>query len=324
MFQFIIIFTMLIMLVTLYVSIQYSVKEDKNLLLGIRLPVEYRDQAEVKELFKTFQKSSRIILVIFFAAMLPVILIEYTSILITVMSLWFILYMWLCFYCVQYYGRKLMLLKSRNRWFSEDGGEEILKDKKILSWFQKHRLLTDSTEIIYVDDDKYWLKGYYYNPEDKKTIIKSRFRGGTSLNMAARGAKVLLIGIFAFSGFILGGVILLFAVMDFSSFKLIIDGDNIQINAPLYGYQFRTEEVKEITLNEGLPENGRRTNGAGTDTYLLGNFYYEEYGKAKDYLYKDTPFYISIRLDNLTVFFNARSEDKTRDYYEILKEVITH
>lgn len=159
MLQFIIIFTMFIMLVTLYLSVQNSAKADKNLLLGIRLPAEYRNQSEVKEIFNTFQKSSRIILAIFFVAMIPVIFIKYNSILISAMSLWFGLYMYLCFYCVQYYGRKLILVKSRNRWFSEDGGDEILKDEKILSWFQKHQLLTDRTEIIYVDDDKYWLKG---------------------------------------------------------------------------------------------------------------------------------------------------------------------
>lgn len=324
MFQIILGFTMLVMLVTLYASSQYSVKENKNLILGIRLPAGYADYPEVTEILGAYKRTGRILLAVFFLAGIPVFFIRYTSLIIAGVTLWFCLYMWLNSYCTRYYGRKLMLIKSRNRWFTGEEGGEILTDEKTLAWFRKHRLLIEEKEIIYVDDDKYWIKGYYCNPDDKKVMVNKRFGSGITLNMAAGGAKAFLTCTFAFSFLILAGVILLFAAMDFTTFKLSVNGETVSINAPLYGYQFRTDEVKEVTLNQGMLKNGRRTNGAGTDTYLLGNFYYEEYGKARDYLYKDTPLYIALKLNGLTVFFNAKSEEETREYYDLLKGIITN
>lgn len=318
--QMILGFVIIIMIISLYASFQAMARPNKNILLGISLPSDYAKSSEIMEIIRPYKKMNRVLLIFFCITAAPIFFISYTSIIILYFTVWYGLYMAVSNHYMKIYNRKLLLLKSRNLWFHDDSMYHVLTDVKLQAWFKKHGLLLDDKEQVYVDDDKYWLKGYYHNPFDKRTMVDKRFGVGTSLNMAAKGGKVFAIGISAFTIIMIGGIFLLFVLMDFSTFHLTINDGTVNIQAPMYGYQFHTDEMTQIILTDSMPQKGIRTNGASTNTYMLGNFNFTGYGKAKVYVYKDYSPYIMIKLKDLIVFFNSKSGDKTKEYYEMLTE----
>jgi hypothetical protein len=75
--------------------------------------------------------------------------------------------------------------------------------------------------------------------------------------------------------------------------------------------------VKGLTLENELP-SGFRTNGTATAEYARGNFSLEKLGAAKLYVFKNSPPYIFVQLDDLYVIFNEKDAAKTQALYDEL------
>src|SRR3712207_503728 len=57
---------------------------------------------------------------------------------------------------------------------------------------KREDLLRGAKNIEYVDDDYYWRKGYYFNPDSKKLMVQNRISSTNfSFNMAKRSAKLI-------------------------------------------------------------------------------------------------------------------------------------
>ncbi|KRE35426.1 DUF5808 domain-containing protein [Paenibacillus sp. Soil522] len=166
---------------------------------------------------------------------------------------------------------------------------------------------------IPTDDDGYWINGStYFNPNDKAVMVSRRIGIGTTVNMATRGGKWIQYG----------GIVLAIAVIiplaafaaqsDHTSPALTIEERGIvSIDYPLYDYSFNMSNVKEIKLEAELP-SGFRTNGMATSEYARGNFSLEKLGASKLYVFKNSPPYIFIQLDDLYVIFNEKDTAKTK------------
>lgn len=183
----------------------------------------------------------------------------------------------------------------------------------------QNKLLEASEEVVYSDDDEYWERGYYYNPNDSRTMVEKRIGYGFTCNMATFRGKLFTYGI-------IGPVIVLilflsitFVRMDTASFSLNINGGTAKIDAPLYAYSFNLNDIEEVKIIDDLP-NGARTNGAETSKYSLGNFSLMNYGRSKMYVYKENPPYIVVKLDDIYVFLNGKTRDVTEEYYNTLLE----
>jgi hypothetical protein len=100
---------------------------------------------------------------------------------------------------------------------------------------------------------------------------------------------------------------------------MVSDNNTIEIQAPMYGYQFDANDIVSIDMIDDIP-GGIRTNGISTNRYSLGNFDINGYGKSKLYVVWGAP-YIVIELDDLYVFINGDTEDQTQDYYNQLMEL---
>jgi hypothetical protein len=319
MFQFIIGFVIVIMLITMFATYQSAGNPNKNILLNVFLPDEYAKKTEVNKITKAYKKKNQLLLLIFSIVAIPIFFIPYPSIMLLYMAIWFGLYMAVCNHLMMFFSRRLLLLKSKNAWFY--GDSMTLNDEKLKTWFLKHHFIDSITDEIYVDDDKYWIKGYYYNPFDKRTMIEKRVGFGTTLNMATKGSKIFNICIIGFITVVLGGVFLLLLSLDFTTFQLSVHNDKVDIKASMYSYEFNISDIEDISLIESLPKKGIRTNGAATDSYMLGNFNLSGTGKAKVYVYRNNPPYIMIKLHDLTIFFNTKSETKTNEIYKMLEDI---
>jgi len=174
---------------------------------------------------------------------------------------------------------------------------------------------TDGQSIV-ADDDYYWINGStYYNPDDQTIMVPKRVGIGTTVNMATRAGKWIQYG---------GIVLVIVIVIPLTAF--IVQSDNtaptltiqedgiVSIDYPLYDYSFKISDVKGITLEETLP-SGFRTNGTATAEYARGNFSLEKLGAAKLYVFKNSPPYITMQLDGLTVIFNEKDAARTKELF---------
>ncbi|WP_169087093.1 DUF5808 domain-containing protein [Paenibacillus sp. PL91] len=174
-------------------------------------------------------------------------------------------------------------------------------------------------EAILSDDDAYWINGStYFNPDDKAVMVPKRIGIGTTVNMATRGGKWIQYG-----GIVLALVIIIpltaFVVQsDHTSPAFTIEeSGNVSIEYPLYNYSFDLSAVKGLALENELP-SGFRTNGTATADYARGNFSLEKLGAAKLYVFKNSPPYIFVQLDDLYVIFNEKDAAKTKELYDEL------
>ena len=142
---------------------------------------------------------------------------------------------------------------------------------------------------------------------------------GYTCNLSARRGKwITYLPLFLPVPFCIG-LIGLFAWMDFTPFTLSIQEDLITVHAPLYQDTFSLEEIEDLSLTDTIP-SGKRTGGAATSRYLLGNFQVKGYGKSRLYVYLNEVPAVVIRLSDRTFFIQAKTEEESlRVYQELLR-----
>jgi hypothetical protein len=319
--------TMLIIAATVFASYQSSAKLRKNMWLSVTFPRSDVNQQEILDIVQQFKKHNLRFFLITIILMLPVLLIKPTSLILVYITLWTVFVMLYENQLFCKYNSRLLLLKSRKLWFT--GEDYHLLDRSRIQR-QRHKLLhrffptaldqliSMAEEPIYVDDDEYWINGYYYNPDDRRTTVEKRVGIGTTANMATKAGKFTIYGSVIFVAAILIPMFIMFVRMDFITFQMVAGDTSVRFEAPLYSYEFALSEIEEVSLSYTLPKGGLRTNGAATEEYLLGNFRYDEYGKTKMYVYRNYPPYLVIKLADRTVFYNSKLEEETLLAYEFL------
>lgn len=181
-------------------------------------------------------------------------------------------------------------------------------------------LLKGDHEILYTDDDEYWINGTTYNnPNDRSVMVPKRLWIGTPINIGTKTGKSIYYGLFVFVALLLTGTAWMGVQTDFSTPALTTDTNGrISIEYPMYNYSFAMKDVQELTLVDSLPR-GRRTNGVATDTVAIGNFKFDGFGKSKVYLVKNSPPYIVIKLPDVYVLYNNKDATETERLYAELK-----
>jgi hypothetical protein len=186
---------------------------------------------------------------------------------------------------------------------------------------KQQRLKDAQNNDVYIDDDSGWENGFmfYNNPYDERTMVEKRSGYGYTINIASRGGKAFIYGTFSFLALILIGTTAISFWADFGEveMKLVSENNTIEIQAPMYGYQFDAGKIISINMVDDIP-GGLRTNGVSTERYALGNFNIDGYGKSKLYITRNAP-YIVIELDGLYVFINGETEEQTQEYYNQLQ-----
>lgn len=59
--------------------------------------------------------------------------------------------------------------------------------------------LAGEQEILYTDDDEYWMNGTTYNnPNDRSIMVPKRIGIGTTINIGTKTGKYIYYGLFVF------------------------------------------------------------------------------------------------------------------------------
>lgn len=188
------------------------------------------------------------------------------------------------------------------------------------------RILQSDTVPVIDDEDQWWKYGWYSNPYDKRLFVANWLdSSGYTMNMAKPAAKVwvAVMGCICIAALcVCVFVAVMLTKIDNTDIQLYMEGNTIKIDGGLYSCEFVEDDIESVRLLDGLPdENFRKTNGADTDTILLGHFKGKETGNAEMFIYRNQTPVIMIELKDKSVFLNSENPDVTYAWYEKLKTV---
>jgi len=158
-------------------------------------------------------------------------------------------------------------------------------------------------DTLAVDDDEYWLWGYFYhNKNDKRLIIKERVGMDMGLNLARPiGLALMLLAGLALLAMPFIGIWTV--AEEFTPVQYNVEGTVVTVTH-LRSRSFDLGEHFEAERIDVLPA-GTRTRGTAVGTLRKGNFNFEGIGPAYALLHKDQPPFIVLTAeDGQVLVFN--------------------
>lgn len=320
----IITFCSLMMIVCCQAS--YGGTAKKESFLYARLPSQADAHPDLIALKQLYQKRRRFALWSSLFLHIPVfpLCFWYVSILLLYYIFW-------CIWLIGWYSyafhesfRDLYRLKRAHGWFVGENLTLIdpsLKPPKRFFNRKQDAVLYDTESPYLADEDRFWLKGYYDNPDDPRLIGPSRPGSpSSSFNMGLRGVKIfcnlICLGVAAL---LIWLEVTLF-LMDFTPFSMTIADDRVKLSASDYPYEFPLSEVENVQLLDTIPiESYSKNNGVDTNQYLLGKFRLKTIGQCRLYYYYGYAPILRVDLkDDTIVFFNSRIDGEVEALYNQL------
>lgn len=180
----------------------------------------------------------------------------------------------------------------------------------------QERLPRQSGARDYVDEDQYWVWGlFYYNPNDRRTLINDRTGMGMGMNLAKPAGKITmgLVALILVIGVPLAAVWLV--AMDFTPREARIEDGTLYFEHLTEKYEIPLGDISSLELLDDLPSS-RRVAGTGMDTLCEGRFDVEGYENVRISLDPQQDCYIAVLTDEgLTRIFNLMSEAETEEFY---------
>lgn len=195
-----------------------------------------------------------------------------------------------------------------------------------LLWMTRKRqqLLAGDPVPLVVDDDVYWRKGWYENPNDPHWLVQDRLVPcNYSMNMAKLGAWGGTIALLAGVGVLMVGLCVLFLWADFGGSSVVIAPDRVAVSAFLYDTEVDPQDIQSVTLLEDLPEDSYvRTNGLDDGRRLIGHFRGRESGPCEMYLHTAASPILAVETGEFTLYFNSEDPAETEAWYQALAAVV--
>lgn len=185
---------------------------------------------------------------------------------------------------------------------------------------EQNRLISTSNNPIYIDNDEYWFRDIYNNPNDTRYIVEPRVGYKMTYNLGTKKGKRIFYGSYIFVAILLIGVSIMTLRLDFKKMRIEVLNQIVNIEAPSYSFAFNVDEIEEIKIIDSIKVN-LRTNGAATDKYSIGHFNVEGYGNCRLYIYDKNDKFIRVKLkDGEYIFISGTSKEETEKYYKLLIE----
>lgn len=195
-----------------------------------------------------------------------------------------------------------------------------------LLWMTRKRrqLLAGDPVPLVVDDDVYWRKGWYENPNDPHWLVQDRLVPcNYSMNMAKPGAWGGTIALLAGVGVLMVGLCVLFLWADFGGSSVVIAPDRVAVSAFLYDTEVAPQDIQSVTLLEDLPEDSYvRTNGLDDGRRLIGHFRGRESGPCEMYLHTAASPILAVETGDFTLYFNSEDPAETEAWHQALAAVV--
>ena len=303
-----------IIILAVYISFRSAARPGtspsyRRILLGIQLPGQYLQEPAVRGILADYKKIMLLYLIVSLVSGLLYPFLKYI-----LQIRWWILpgLIWLIADFIiageiyKHFVGKMFWLKTEQGWLTGTKRFPIRG--------------RDGREYM-TDEDYYWRKGGYANPDDPAILVPKRTGLGMELNTGRKPALILMAVTFALFFLILGKSVFYPLIwLENRDFTLAVRRNEIEVQSPSYAAAFSPDEVTKIRLIDGYPDGALRVGGMSTDSYLIGNFTCDEYGKGKWYLHTDQPAVIYIGLEEGYILINQKTEEETLALYRQLRK----
>lgn len=168
----------------------------------------------------------------------------------------------------------------------------------------QQKLSAESTRPLYLDEDDYWIYGiFYYNPEDKKRFINNRVGIGTTMNLAHKSGKIIIVlTIACLLALPISGLYVM--KEEFTPLRTEFLNDRIVVTHTKEELVLSAKDIKSVEIVDTLPDTTKVV-GTGMEHLLKGTFHVSGYGKCRLYLNpKQSPFLI-LTTDEGLIIINA-------------------
>ena len=181
---------------------------------------------------------------------------------------------------------------------------------------ERNRLLqwTDT----YTDQDIYWHRGIYNNPNDSNWFVEKRIGIGMTINMGKRGAKAIIFALIGGSALLVLGLGIYLLPLDFGSIAIETSPEHLTIQAPFGGYNVYVRDIKSIALVDTLP-TATRTRAATGHRLMVGRFWVIGHGESHVFVHRDSLPVIVLELPEGHVFVNTGVGEDTVALYHWLR-----
>ncbi|MFT4445157.1 PH domain-containing protein [Parvimonas sp. G1967] len=171
------------------------------------------------------------------------------------------------------------------------------------------------------DQDEYYDIFGYKNPNDPRLLVSDPMNtGNTVINRGNKKGKIL----FAFTNVIVAITIIFSLTLIFEEDWKIEISDTVKISTMIYKDNIKQSDIENLELLDKFPKKRAvRMNGGATKEKAYGNFSVEGEGNVRLYVFKKTDKIIKIsRKNQKTVYINMRTNEKTEELYEKLKNFV--
>lgn len=282
----------------------------KSIFYGVRIPSGFDNNYDLKEENKRYKK--KVILwfaIVYLLSSLFIVNINeaYSPIVVILAMFVYIFIMQWCFYKT---NKEVKAIKLRQNW------RELLTDKNGAVRDIKRR--TNGENLINRDDDDNYIWGmFYYNPNDRELWVEKRAGIGWTINMARSGAKIFM----SFVGLFLIGalVIVIYVSVSMNNVDLSVTADEINIKG-MYSENIKKSDIKELTIEQSLPQIASKQNGGDIGNKKLGYFKTKAGERVKLFIEDDNKPVIKIVTTEKIMYINFQDDNKTREIYDEIKK----
>lgn len=110
-------------------------------------------------------------------------------------------------------------------------------------------------------------------------------------------------------------------VNDSKAAKFEITEDSLSIQCS-FGTDVPLSEIENLTTTDTLPAVGTKTNGAGIGSMQKGQYNLKDGRKARLYLDKNQPLFITFTQDDTVFFLNADTQADTQALFDQLQKAV--
>jgi hypothetical protein len=101
--------------------------------------------------------------------------------------------------------------------------------------------------------------------------------------------------------------------------NVIVGFDSFYVSNSLYRNVIRYDSIQSLTLENGLPPIGMKTNGFAAKNTLRGDFRVGDWGSSRLFVNLDAPPFIVVHTKDRHVVVNFKNPDETRRLYSELR-----
>ena len=182
---------------------------------------------------------------------------------------------------------------------------------------KKDDILSQAKNIEYMDDDYYWRKGWYSNPNDKRIFVPSRLNTmNQEFNMAKKSAIVINIVLLLI---ILGTLIVCLVPID-KNVIVKAGNDQISVKSGMYKTEFKRSDILDLDLVDDLEDDSYiRTNGISMGEIGIGRFRGKKSGRLDLYINSAKRPLVRVKLKNKLVYISGDKNKKAEKIYKLIR-----